>query len=249
MSISIIDSEICLTCKKETCAYIDVVTKNGTFFSSEGSVCPTGVLQTNPVMMPNSPFSKKECINCGLCVGYCSKSNLLITDTNEEIALENCSSIGLNAMVSNYLNKIFLFAANSNRNSCVHFDGYVEIDTEKEAFVEVDIKDSLECCRNLLGDFLLYKGQFDGDIDTGLIVLQEIPKKGSSNIFSVIEKMRLFPQLNEKQIFITTFSFLRYLFLTPNIECVEFARLFYNPLDETFETYRRRIRNDVGFTF
>lgn len=243
MSISIIDIEICQNCKKETCSFIDRVTKNDTVFASEGTVCPTGVLQANPSQQ--SPFTKKECIECGLCVGYCDKSNLQITNNVREINLGYCNSFGMNALVSNYLNKIFLFAANSNRNSSVLFDGYVEIRGEKEAFVEVDERNALECCRNLLGDFLLYEGQFSSEVDLGLIVLEELPPIGS-NIYTVIEKMQIFPNLERKEIFFTTFSFLRHLFLR-GINDIEFENIFFNPHKDTLEDYKKRVSELVNY--
>lgn len=247
MSVRIIDNDICFECKRETCAYIDVVTKNGTFFSSEGSVCPTGALQSNPAMMQNSPFSKKECINCGLCVGYCNKSNLAIDYLNNDFPLENCNSFGYNALVSNYLNKIFSFASNSNRNSSVLFDGYLEISSEKEAFVEVDAKEPLECMRGLFGDFLMYKGQYADEVNIGLIVLQDIPKREASNIYSVLEKMQSFPGLDKKQIYLSTFSLLRFLFLNPISSGYDFERVFFSPLSEKVEQYKNRLKEEIGF--
>ena len=247
MSIHIIDYDVCLTCRRESCAYIDVVTKSGTIFSSEGSVCPTGVLQGNPALATSLPFSKKECINCGLCAGYCSKSNLQADSNVGSMALSQCSSFGLNALVSSYLNKIFTFAANSNRNSAALFDAYVETEPEEEAFVEVDVKDALECCRNLLADFLLYKGQFAPEVSKGLIVLQEIPKNAGSQIYTVIEKMRLIPQLESKQIFFTSFAFLRYLFLNPQPERVRFDDIFYNPRSESLLDYKTRIFKELVY--
>lgn len=243
MSIRIINTEVCQNCKKETCAFIDRVTKSDTVFASEGTVCPTGVLQTNPSQL--NPFTKKECIKCGLCVGYCSKSNLeFLDEEHNALRLDYCNSFGMNALVSNYLNKIFAFASNSNRNSSVLFDGYVEIGEGKEAFVEVDEKDALECLRNLLGDFLLYKGQYSNEVNTGLIVLSEIPSKRNSNVYTVIERMRVFPNLENKNIYITTFSMLRHLFLHKRDECVVFDDVFYNPNKETPEDYSARVLND-----
>lgn len=241
MSISIINIEVCQSCRKETCAFIDTVKKNDTVYVSEGTVCPTGVLQANPSQQ--NPFTKRECIECGLCVGYCNKSNLQIKCDDSSFKLDYCSSFGLNAMVSNYLNKIFPFAANSNRNSSVLFDGYVEFGGEKEAFVEVDEKDALECCRNLLGDFLFYKGQFSSEINMGLIVLEEIPPIGS-NVYTVIEKMHTFPHLEGKEVYFTTFSFLRHLFLNP-IQDVVFENIFFNPLKESLENYNGRIKSEA----
>ena len=155
----------------------------------------------------------------------------------------------MNALVSNYLNRVFTFAANSNRNSSVLFDVYVEIGEEKEAFVEVDEKDALECLRNLLGDFLLYRGQFVDEVDTGLIVLTEIPSRGSSNVYTVIERMRMFPNLEAKSIYFTTFSMLRHLFLHPKNDSVVFEKVFYNPLKETVEEYTERITKETGVCF
>lgn len=247
MSINIINIEVCQTCKKETCAYIDRVTKSNTVFVSEETVCPTGVLQSNPSQMTNLPFNDKKCIDCGLCVGYCSKQNLIITVDSPAINLEHCNSIGMNILVSNYLNKIFPFAANSNRNSSVTFDCYVEIGEEKEAFVEVDEKDALECCRNLLGDFLLYEGQFSSEVNVGLIVLEEIPPVGS-NIYTVVEKMHTFPRLEGKEIYFTTISFLRHLFLkTTTVGSYIFENVFFNPLKESLEVYQARAFAEVGF--
>lgn len=240
MSINIINIEVCQNCKKETCAYLDKVTKNNAVFVSEETVCPTGVLQSNPSQMPNLPFSDRKCIDCGLCVGYCSKHNLDITIERNNVNLEHCNSIGMNILVSNYLNKIFPFASNSSRNSSVTFDGYVEIGEEKEAFVEIDESDALKCCRNLLGDFLLYEGQFSNEVSMGLIVLEEIPPLGS-NIYTVIDKMHIFPRLEGKDIYFTTFSFLRHLFLEQK-EDVVFEEIFYNPLKETLEQYKSRIK-------
>lgn len=236
MSINIIDIEVCQSCKKETCAYIDKITKSSTVFSSEETVCPTGALQANPSQQ--NPFTKKECIECGLCIGYCNKSNLRICDDITKFNLDKCNSYVLNALVSNYLNKIFPFAANSNRNSSILFDVYAEIGEEKEAFVEVDFDDALKCCRHLLGDFLLYEGQFSNEVDLGLIVLNEIPTIGS-NIFTVVEKMHAFPRLEGKEIYFTTFSFLRHLFL--NNKEVDFEQIFFNPIKEDFQNYRNRI--------
>lgn len=243
MSINIINIEVCQNCKKETCAFIDRVTKKDTVFASEGTVCPTGALQANPSQQ--NPFTKKECIECGLCVGYCIKSNLQISGEGRGFNLDYCNSYGMNALVSNYLNKIFPFAANSNRNSSVLFDGYVEIGYEKEAFVEVDEKDALECCRNLLGDFLLYEGQFSSDVDMGLIVLEEIPPLGS-NIYTVINKMNTFPRLEGKEFFFSTFTFLRHIFLNLS-QNVEFEHVFFNPKKETLESYIARIKTETGF--
>lgn len=240
MSISIIDIEVCQKCKKETCAFIDRVTKNGTIFTSESTVCPTGVLQANPSLQ--NPFTKKECIDCGLCVGYCNKSNLQITNHGNVFNLDYCNSIGMTIMALNYLNRIFPFAANSKFNSSILFDGYVEIGGEKEAFVEVDEKDALECCRNLLGDFLLYEGQFSSEVDMGLIVLEEIPPIGS-NIYTVLKKMHAFPRLEGKEIYFTTFSFLRQLFLEQKKNVV-FENVFYNPLKEKLEDYYGRIKSE-----
>ena len=247
MSIRIINTVVCQNCKKETCAFIDRVTKIDSVFASEGTVCPTGALQANPSQQ--NPFTKKECIDCGLCVGYCNKSNLEIENEANKFNLEYCNSFGMNALVSNYLNKIFPFAANSNRNSSVLFDGYVEIGEEKEAFVEVDEKDALECLRNLLGDFLLYRGQYANEVNTGLIVLTEIPPRGSSNVYTVIERMRMFPNLESKNIFITTFSMLKYLFLHKKNDIVVFENVFYNPLKETIEEYTERITKETGVCF
>ncbi len=238
MSISIIDIEVCRKCKKETCAFIDRVTKSGTVFTSESTVCPTGVLQANPSLQ--NPFIKKECIDCGLCVGHCNKSNLQITDHVEVFNLDYCNSIGLTIMALNYLNRIFPFAANSKLNSSILFDGYVEIGGEKEAFVEVDEKDALECCRNLLGDFLLYEGQFSSEVGMGLIVLEKIPPTGS-NVYTVIEKMHTFPRLEGKEIFFTTFSFLRHLFLNRS-DNVEFEQIFFNPMKESLDVYCNRVK-------
>lgn len=245
MSINIIDIEVCQNCKKETCAFIDRVTKTDTFFASEGTVCPTGALQANPSQQ--NPFTRKECIECGLCVGYCSKSNLQIVDDSSNFNLIYCNSFGMNALVSNYLHKIFPFAANSNRNSSVLFDVYVEIDLEKEAFVEVDIEDALKCCRHLLGDFLLYQGQFSTEVDLGLIVLKDIPPMGS-NIYTVIEKIRAFPNLKEKEIFITTFSFLRHLFLNSSQDAnYKFEEIFFSPMRESLEGYKIRMNFENVF--
>ena len=50
----------------------------------------------------------------------------------------NLSTPQCNAIACSYLNHIFEFAANTNRNKSLQFDGYVSTRNGKEAFVQID---------------------------------------------------------------------------------------------------------------
>ena len=78
----------------------------------------------------------------------------------------------------------------------------------------------------------------------GLIVLEEIPPIGS-NIYTVVEKMHTFPRLEGKEIYFTTFSFLRQLFLN-QLQNAEFEHIFFNPLKEKLDNYNGRIKSEIG---
>ena len=57
--------------------------------------------------------------------------------------------------------------------------------------------------------------------------------------------MHNFPRLEGKEIFFTTFSFLRQLFLN-QLQNVEFEHIFYNPLKEKLDNYNDRIKSEIG---
>ena len=244
MKIKIINPELCETCLNRTCAFVDARMKEQ-FYSlkTETSVCPKNILEdgTKP-----SSFREK-CINCALCVKSCYADNLKIVDYIQDFGIVNLNEIQYNAIALSYLDKITGFAANTNRNRSLNFDGFLQTSSGESCFVEVDYNnDSLECCRRLLGAFITYEGNI-GPIRNGLIVLQEFPREGSRDIFNVIEKLTAFPTTKDCRIFFCTFSMLRHMMLKLSTKNACLSDLFYNPNNlkgETIADYQRRITKE-----
>ena len=128
----------------------------------------------------------KDCIDCGLCELSCHNKNIECADVDFcKNSFESLSTQQCNAIACSYLNHIFEFAANTNRNKALQFDGYASTVNGKEAFVQIDQdNDSLESVRRLIGDFLLYSPA-DRRIQIGIVVLQELPKEGSRDVYNV----------------------------------------------------------------
>lgn len=207
MEIKIKDRTKCESCKKLRCTFANAVLKANYYsLRSESTICPVGYLIDRPTeITDNDAFDTKICIKCGLCVLECPYDNLYVKDFffNTE-TFDNLTEQQYNAIALSYLHNMFEFATNTNRNASIDFDGYVETSQDLEAFVEVDYgNDSLESCRRLLGDFLSYKGQFDEEVNYGIIVLRNFPEC-SRDIYSLIKNIGKFPLTKNKRIYITT---------------------------------------------
>jgi len=155
----------------------------------------------------------------------------------------NLTNLQIKAVTSLYLNGLFGFAANTNRNNSLSFDGYVASEKGEEAFVEIDYKDdSLECVRRILGDIIKYSDT--RKIKNGIVVLSRLPQIGSRDVYNLLEKMKKFPTTNDIGIYMTTFSHLRaiYLYTSPST-LFSFEDVFYNPIEEDICAYQKKIEN------
>lgn len=254
MKIKIIDSSICESCRNKKCSFVDA-TENPNFYNikTESTVCPTGLLVTGPTeedLEAGEIRSTREakCVNCCLCVTQCPHNNLKVEDytykTSDFLALNEPQH---NAIALSYLNNIFDFAANTNRNKALTFDGYIRTLSGKQCFVEVDHQnDSLESCRRIIGDIVSYNYQRDEKITAGLIVLDDIPQKGSRDVYILLEKIKKFPKTNHLSIYIATFALLRYFNLYLKNGQHELFDLMYNPNEESEEEYINRIKTLVN---
>ena len=238
MQIRIINPDLCEACANRTCAFVDARMKEQ-FYSirTETTVCPLAIIvdETKP-----ASFGDK-CVKCALCVESCFANNLEIVDYDPHFEIPNLLELHYNAIALGYLDKITGFAANTNRNRSLNFDGFLQTRTGESCFVEVDYNnDSLECCRRLIGAFITYEGHI-GPIRNGLIVLHEFPKEGSRDVFNVIDKMMAFPTTRDCKIYFCTFSLLRHMMLKSNTSNLTLAELFYNPMVGTTKDYLQRI--------
>ena len=256
MKIKVIDSSICENCRNKKCSFIGA-TENPNFYNikTESTVCPTGLLVTGPNesdLEAGEIQSSREtkCVNCCLCVKQCPHNNLKVEDyTYEASDFTGLNEPQHNAISLSYLNNIFDFAANTNRNKALTFDGYIRTITGKQCFVEVDHQnDSLESCRRILGDIISYNHQKEEKISDGLIVLNDIPKKGSRDVYILLEKIKKFPQTKHLSMYIATFALLRYFNLYLQDGQYELSDLFYNPNEESEEEYVHRIKKMVSST-
>ena len=252
MKIAIKDIEVCIKCTAKRCSFINLASIERVFFnlSSETTICPTSAIS---VSGPSGKSIEKRfiiaekgiiCVECGLCVKYCSHHNLSIENYNANTsAFGNLTSLQIKAVTSLYLNGLFGFAANTNRNNSLSFDGYVASEKGEEAFVEIDYKDdSLECVRRLLGDIIKYSDTHN--VKNGIVVLSRLPQVGSRDVYNLLEKMKKFPTTDDINIYMTTFSHLMaiYLYMEPSTSYL-FENLLYNPIKEDICTYQKKVKN------
>lgn len=240
MKISIKNQEVCENCMNRTCAFVDVRIKEQ-FYSlrTETTVCPTGVLESET----KATSFGKDCVHCALCSMNCHANNLEVTNDGQSLDFSGLSEFQINAIALSYLDQIVEFAANTNRNRSMNFDGFMQTRAGEACFVEVDYgNDSLECCRRLVGDFITYEGNI-GPIRKGVMIMREYPREGSRDVFNVIEKLSLFPTTKDCEIYFCTFDTLLQIAL--NIETTDWqlSDLFYNPNEEDLPTYLNRIEN------
>lgn len=216
MSIKIKNIEACCQCGNKDCSYIDAKLKTNFYgLRTEETVCPTQILVDGPLEKAKADIlDEKNCINCGLCELSCHCSNLCCIDIDfTSNSFENLTKQQSNAIACSYLNYIFDFAANTNRNSALQFDGYVCTINGNEAFIQIDQdNDSLECLRRIIGDFLLYS-PIDRKIQIGVIVLLELPREGSRDVYNVLKALEEFPTTSNYKFYFTTFNLLRLMAL------------------------------------
>lgn len=249
MSVKIIDTDTCSVCRNKVCCYSDARTKeifHG--IRSETTVCPVGVLSEGPLEIAEQRdgqwyFNDSKCINCGLCELNCGFYRNLSTEGLDytEDSFANITEKQANAIACSYLHFIVGFTANTNRHNALQFDGYACHDNGEEAFVEVSKgSDSLESVRRLLGDSLIYSPS-GHRITTGIIVLQEMPRVGSRNIFEVLEKMKSFPTTGNICVYLTTFKLLRFLALHFQHAEFTFDQFLFDPMNETPDQYVSKV--------
>lgn len=252
--IDISDRTICENCLNYSCSFLRTGLMRLDFckLSSETTVCPTQILSDGPYesalksgIIDKDPISKRTCVDCGLCVMNCPYGNLRFSNLRYDIDLEAFSLLTepqLKATVTSYLGLLFTFAANTNRNKSLLFDGFISSASETKSFVEIDWKnDSLECARRILGDILLYRAS--AKVDSGLIVLQKIPSTGNRDIFNVLEKMRRFPTTKGIRIYITSITILRWLAIHTRTRSLEIEGMAYDPLAEDERRYYSRLNS------
>ena len=245
MSIKISNIEVCETCNNRTCTYCDSIVKEKYHsLRSETTVCPVALLQDGPLdLAKNGIIDNGKCINCGLCVLNCLYFNniICIIDDYRKNDFENLTEQQYNAIACSYLHSIIGFAANTNRNKSLQFDGYVSNSAGQEAFVEVDYNnDSLESVRRILADRLLYSPS-DREIKNGVIVLKNMPKKGCHDVHYLLEKIAMFPHSNDMRMYFTTFQILRLIALNIRDCKLKLDEAFFDIANETEEQYIYRI--------
>lgn len=223
MSIKIKDINVCSLCGNKDCCYIDARVKTNFYgLRTEETVCPTMVLTDGPLeKAKENILNDKECIDCGLCELSCHNKNLECINVDfSKNTFSTLSAQQSNAVACSYLNYIFEYAANTNRNKALQFDGYVNSRNGNEAFVQIDQdNDSLESVRRLIGDFLLYTPA-DRKIQIGIVILQELPREGSRDIYNVLKSLKAFPTTTNYRFYFTTFKLLRFIAL--NIKATEY---------------------------
>lgn len=252
--IRIKNTKICEDCKVFSCSFLRTGQVRNDFckLSSETTVCPTQILSEGPYetalrtgVIDFDSKNKSNCIDCGLCISSCVHSNLEFCDISFNLnceAFSNLTSPQLKATVTSFLSKLFPFAANTNRNKSLIFDGFIFTATEKKAFVEVDWNnDSLECTRRILGDILKYKKL--ASVSSGLIILQDLPSIGSRDVYNVLERISSFPTTKDINIFITSIPIVRWLAIFSTKNDFEVSDIGFNPLSESKEEYIQRINS------
>lgn len=245
MSIKIKNLEICDSCLNKICTYCNsAVNEHFHGLRSETTVCPVAILQDGPLdLAEEGIINDDKCINCGLCALSCNFYNNLDCETHNYLDndFKDLSELQYNAIACSYLHRLIGFAANTNRNKALQFDGFVAHASGQEAFVEVDYKsDSLECVRRILGDRLLYSPS-NREIKFGIIVLKDMPKKGSRDVYNLLDMLSKFPFTNDMKIYFTTFGVLRLLALNLPRNEFELSDILYDLINDTEEEYIERI--------
>lgn len=258
MRIKVNDKNKCTNCTHRTCSMNDIIIKSDyNNLKTEQYTCPVKLLEYGLTQEQleagyvDLDKDKNVCVHCYLCVMQCSQNNLKIEnytyDIKEDFSVlvksgEFNAQGPSNVIALSYLNRLFAFAANTNLIRMFKFDGAVLTKTNKRCLVEVDIgNDSLECCRRLLADIVLYNHQNDHKVNDGLMVLNDFPKEGSNEVITVIEKIKNFQATDRINIYITTFSLLRYFALNSTSDMYEYDDLLFNASVDLKKTYLEKL--------
>ena len=258
MRIKIIDRRKCESCKQRSCSLNDTITKSDFMnLRTEQYTCPVKMfvygLTDDQIETGYIDFNieKNECLYCCLCVIQCSQNNLLIENYNYDaradmLRLKESGELQAqgpsNIIALSYLNTLFGFAANTNLIRTISFDGALLTKSGNACLVEVDINnDSLECCRRLLADIVLYNYRNETKIRNGLMVINDFPKQGSRDVFPLIKSIKEFENTSNINIYITTFSLLRYFVLNLEAFNYELDDLLFNASKVTEEEYLKTL--------
>lgn len=241
MKIQIIDAVVCEACQTKRCKFLNVENKKTDFYGllSETVVCPTDAIgEEGPAKAKGGCIPTDKCVECGLCTVFCAKNNLCIKEyDSEHNKFGDLTEMQLKAVTSMYLSRIFRFAANTNRNSSLSFDGYVEAENGEQAFVEIDFgDDSLESVRRILGDIIIYNKH---KIKNGIVIMSHLPQRGTNDVYTVIEKLSKFPTTADIRIYFTTFNILRGYCLSKIPAERSFSKLLYDPLTDSKKYFNR----------
>lgn len=265
MRIKIIDRTKCESCKQRSCSLTDAVTKSDFMnLKTEQYTCPVKMfaygLTDEQIEAGYIDFDteKNECLYCCLCVIQCSQHNLLLEGYSYDaradmLRLKESGELQSqgpsNIIAMSYLNILFGFAANTNLIRTLSFDGAMLTKSGNACLVEVDINnDSLECCRRLLADLVLYNHRNDTKIKNGLMVINDFPKQGSRDVFTLIKSIKSFVNTSDISIYITTFSLLRYFALNLGSVDYELNDLFFNVAENTEEEYLKKLLDSEKIT-
>lgn len=265
MRMRIKDTSICEGCSKKTCSSGDVTEKTTfTKFRSERYTCPIRLFQYGPTDKQldegyidiSFGLDAIGCMHCCLCAIQCHKDNIEIIDYSFDSNTDFINTLSLcekqnggccNILALSYFNLLFDFAANTNINKALSFDGFLCDKEDNWYFVEVDANDdSLESCRRLLGDIVSQNHNSTRKIDAGIMVLNNLPREGSRDVYTSIEKISQFPNTKHLKIYATTFTLLRHFAL--NIEKNEYSvdDLLFNMTSERPQQYIDKLVNN-GF--
>lgn len=251
MRIKIIDIEKCENCKQHTCSRTDTITKNDFMgLKTEQHTCPVNMFEDGLTDKQKEEgyidFDiETDCLYCCLCEVQCSQNNLLVEGYEYDARADflRSKAHGASSIIAmSYLNHLFDFAANTRLIRTISFDGAVITKSGETCLVHVDINnDSLESCRRLLADIILYNHKNERKIKNGLMVLNDFPKQGSRDIFTLIESIKEFERTSDFNIFITTFSLLRYYVLHVKPSDYELDDLLFNASINTKEEYLKKL--------
>lgn len=245
MRIRIKERSVCDKCQAKRCKFLNIANTKRDFFNlpSETTVCPTAAIDDSgptDADLNNGFISQKNCVECGLCAKFCTWNNLEIEGEVEDTELfGNLTELQLKAVTSMYLSQLFHFAANTNRNNSLPFDGYVSTLSGQQAFVEIDYgDDSLESVRRVLGDVLTYS---DHNVRNGIVILSHLPQKGTVDVYNVLEKLKLFPTTTDLHIYFTTFAILKSLCIARVSSDMDFNAILFDPMKEEAKDFMSKI--------
>lgn len=245
-NIQVINNSVCEQCKIKSCCFTDSTVKEMTIkLASETTVCPVSLLIESPLDIIDEhtrQIKEPSCIECNLCALSCRFDNMQIIEKGAfSAAFDGLNEKQYNAIANAYLHHIFDFAANTNRNKAISFNGFCVTHNGEEAFVEVDYgNDSLECVRRILADIAIYRPNSNKVIN-GIVVLKDIPRQGTHDVVNLIQKMSVFPMTADIRIYFTTFAILKYLASNVLDKQKSFEDLLYS-IDSNLDDYLAKIQ-------